>query len=92
MGNGTAKNCRCLLPVMKQKLLIVQIVYRECWTIYIGRREFDPRIVNIYVPMTEDMLEKWSDANLKFLSKECCFVGGNVDHKKCLQRLVIYII
>ena len=34
-----AKNSRCLFRVMKQKNLIVEIVYREFWTIY----RFDPR-------------------------------------------------
>ena len=41
------------------------------------------------VPMTADLLQKWSDANMKFHCEDCCFADGHFDHKKSLQRLII---
>jgi len=63
------------------------ICTEECQSDTIQCSECEKWVHSQCVPMTEDMLEKWSDANLKFLCKECCFVGGHFDHKKCLQRL-----
>ena len=38
------------------------------------------------VPMTPDILSMWSDANLKFLCRKCCFTDGQFDAEKSLSR------
>ncbi|CAG2250557.1 unnamed protein product [Mytilus edulis] len=39
------------------------------------------------VPMSDVLLQKWSDANLSFLCENCCFTNEEFDGVKSLKRL-----
>lgn len=38
------------------------------------------------VPMSDVLLQKWSDANLSFLCENCCFTNEEFDGVKSLKR------
>lgn len=44
------------------------------------------------VPMSAAKLKSWSQSNLQFLCKECCFYGGIFDFKKSLERYVLLLL
>ena len=39
------------------------------------------------VPMSEELLSEWSDANMQFLCRNCCFTDGQFNGAKSLETV-----
>lgn len=84
IGKKKAHECYVLsiLSKMSNKMSYPCVICdEECLVYTIQCFQCEHWVHGECIPMTADLLQKWSDANMKFLCKDCCFADGHFDHK-----------